>query len=384
MLLLEHDAKTLLSQYGLAIPSGIWVKTEDEIIDNRLPDGPWIVKAQAATGGRGKAGGIRPCEDPAQLESIVQELCSQHINGVPVQGCRIESKIDAAREYYLSLSLNPVTGLVDILASPTGGTEIESSVAKGKELHRAFARPASTDMITAGTSLFHALNAENRTLSTFFKYLTAAFLGLEALLIEINPLFILPDQSCLLGDAKVVLDVNAFTRQPHLEQFLVDRAIDYPEAALKHKHGFDFIVTDPQGTVGLLTTGAGLSMMLCDELRNRGLSPYNFCDIRTGGLRDDPQRLIDVLTWISEGRNTKVILINVFGGITDLGVFARLLIQAMDRLPQPHLPVIARLIGPNQDEANTLLRASSLQISLHRDLSPALDDTRTQVGRTLP
>ena len=384
MLLLEHDAKILLGRYGLAIPSGIWVKTEDEIINNRLPDGPWIVKAQAATGGRGKAGGIRPCEDRAQLETIVQALCSQLINGMPVQGCRIESKIDTAREYYVSLSLNPVTGLVDILASPAGGIEIESSVAEGKELHRASARPDPADIITAGTLLFDAFNADKRKLSRFLECLTDAFLGLEALLVEINPLFILADQSCLLGDAKVVLDSNAFTRQPHLEQFLVDRAIDYPEAALKHKHGFDFIVTDPQGTVGLLTTGAGLSMMLCDELRDRSLSPYNFCDIRTGGLREDPQRLIDVLTWISEGRNTKVILINVFGGITDLGVFARLLIQAMDRLPQPHLPVIARLIGPNQKEARALLQASSLQISLHRDLSPALDDTRTWVGRSLP
>ena len=384
MLLLEHDAKTLLGRYGLPIPPGIWVKAGDEVTDNRLPDGPWIVKAQAATGGRGKAGGIRPCEDRAQLESIVQELCSQLINGVPVQGCRIESKVNATRECYLSLSLNPITGLADILVSPAGGVEIESSVSKGNELHRASTRPDPADIVTAGIPLFNALNADNRTLATILERLTDAFLGLEALLVEINPLFILPDQSCLLGDAKVVLDANAFTRQPHLERFLVDRAIDYPEAVLKHKHGFDFVVTDPQGTVGLLTTGAGLSMMLCDELHDRGLSPYNFCDIRTGGLRDDPQRLIDVLTWISDGINTKVILINVFGGITDLGVFARLLIQAMDRLSRPHLPVIARLIGPNQEEASALLRASSLQISLHRDLSPALDDTRTRVGRTLP
>ena len=384
MLLLEHDAKTLLGRYGLPIPPGIWVKAGDEVTDNRLPDGPWIVKAQAATGGRGKAGGIRPCEDRAQLKSIVQELCSQLINGVPVQGCRIESKVNATRECYLSLSLNPITGLADILVSPAGGVEIESSVSKGNELHRASARPDPADIVTAGIPLFNALNADNRTLATILERLTDAFLGLEALLVEINPLFILPDQSCLLGDAKVVLDANAFTRQPHLERFLVDRAIDYPEAVLKHKHGFDFVVTDPQGTVGLLTTGAGLSMMLCDELHDRGLSPYNFCDIRTGGLRDDPQRLIDVLTWISDGINTKVILINVFGGITDLGVFARLLIQAMDRLPRPHLPVIARLIGPNQEEASALLRASSLQISLHRDLLPALDDIRTRVGRTLP
>ena len=129
MLLLEHDAKTLLGRYGLPIPPGIWVKAGDEVTDNRLPDGPWIVKAQAATGGRGKAGGIRPCEDRAQLESIVQELCSQLINGVPVQGCRIESKVNATRECYLSLSLNPITGLADILVSPAGGVEIESSFA---------------------------------------------------------------------------------------------------------------------------------------------------------------------------------------------------------------------------------------------------------------
>ncbi len=165
MLLLEHDGKTLLGRYGLATPPGIWVKAEDEVTSNGLPDGPWIVKAQAATGGRGKAGGIRPCEDPAQLESIVQELCSQLINGVPVQGCRIESKVDAARECYLSLSLNPITGLVDILVSPAGGVEIESSVSKGKTLHRASAIPDPADIVTAGAPLFNALNADNRTLA---------------------------------------------------------------------------------------------------------------------------------------------------------------------------------------------------------------------------
>ena len=53
MLLLEHDGKTLLGRYGLATPPGIWVKAEAEVTSNGLPDGPWIVKAQGATGGRG-------------------------------------------------------------------------------------------------------------------------------------------------------------------------------------------------------------------------------------------------------------------------------------------------------------------------------------------
>ena len=225
MLLLEHDAKTLLGRYGLAIPPGILVKAGDRVTDNRLPDGPWIVKAQAATGGRGKAGGIRTCEDRAQLESTVQELCSRLINGVPVQGCRIESKICTTRECYLSLSLNPITGLVDILVSPAGGVEIESSVSKGGALRRASALPDSIAIVTAGTPLLNALEADKQTLATVLERLADAFLELEALLVEINPLFILPDQSCLLGDAKVILDANAFTRQPHLERFLVDLSL---------------------------------------------------------------------------------------------------------------------------------------------------------------
>ncbi|HAD36561.1 MAG TPA: hypothetical protein DCF72_06440 [Gammaproteobacteria bacterium] len=122
-------------------------------------------------------------------------------------------------------------------------------------------------------------------------------------------------------------------------------------------------------------------MMLCDELRARGLAPYNFCDVRTGGLRDDPQRLVDVLSWLCQGPCTKVILINIFGGITDLGVFARLLVQAMDQVTEQNLPMIARLIGPNQAMATDILTASSLEISVHQNLSPALDEVGALVSR---
>src|SRR6185436_6299764 len=113
------------------------------------------------------------------------------------------------------------------------------------------------------------------------------FFESEALLVEINPLFVRADGTWTAGDAKVVTDDNARERQPRLRTLVERRAATYPEVALKLAHGFDYVVVDPDGEIGLLTTGAGLSMMLIDELRAAGLRPYNFLDIRTGGLRGE-------------------------------------------------------------------------------------------------
>ena len=101
--------------------------------------------------------------------------------------------------------------------------------------------------------------------------LAQAFLDLECLLVEVNPLFVQSGGRWVAGDAKVITDDNALPRQRTLEALVQSRAAAYPEIALKHEHGFDYVVVDPGGEIGLLTTGAGLSMMLIDEMRETGL-----------------------------------------------------------------------------------------------------------------
>src|SRR5262249_7664486 len=122
--------------------------------------------------------------------------------------------------------------------------------------------------------------------------LAHAFMTSEAMLIEINPLFIKADGTWVAGDAKFVTDDGALERQDATRAMLNARNAAYPEAALKLDHGCDYVVVDPAGELGLLTTGAGLSMMLIDELRAMGLKPYNFLDVRTGGLRGETTRLV--------------------------------------------------------------------------------------------
>ena len=101
----------------------------------------------------------------------------------------------------------------------------------------------------------------------------------------------------------------------------------------------------------MITTGAGLSMQLIDELKSQGRRPLNFCDIRSGQFRGDPARLIAVMRWIASRPTVRVVLVNIFAGITDLAEFARLLVQAAEAVPELRVPIVARLIGRRLDDA---------------------------------
>jgi succinyl-CoA synthetase beta subunit len=203
--------------------------------------------------------------------------------------------------------------------------------------------------------------------------LIAEFFQFEATLLEVNPLFIRENGAWVLGDLKLVIDENALVRQPRLRDLIRRHAAAYPEAVLKLDHGFDFVVVDPDGEIGLVTTGAGLSMQIIDELAERGHPAFNFCDIRTGELRGDPARLIHVFRWIAAGRKVRSVLINFFAGITHLGEVARLLVAALKAVPELRVPVTARLIGNGYDEAIAVFAAAGTPLRVEPDLDRAME-----------
>src|SRR4029079_10629877 len=130
---------------------------------------------------------------------------------------------------------------------------------------------------------------------------------------------------CVAGDAKVVVDLGAVERQPRIAALIEQRPQTYADANRKLVEGFDYVELDPDGEIGLVTTGAGLSMMLIDELTAHGMKPLNFCDIRTGQMRGSPSRVMRVLEWITARPSLRAVLVSVFAGITDLGEFGKLL-----------------------------------------------------------
>ncbi len=379
MYLLEHDAKELLAQHAIPVPEGLLLAPGEALDTARLPRGPWVVKGQIATGGRGKAGLIRKAATVAQIGQLASAMLGTTVHGKRVDSVRIEQQISDVEEAYIGLLIDAAAGGVRVIVSAQGGTEIETL---RPDAIRAATAPPQCDAILGCVERFTRGMAVHKAaaLRSAAARLTSVFLEREAVLIEINPLFVKTDGAWIAGDAKIMTDDNALERQPALRELLRERACAYPEAALKLDHGFDYVVVDPQGEIGLLTTGAGLSMMLIDELRAAGLKPFNFLDIRTGGLRGEATRLIKVLQWIGEAPRVRVVLINIFAGITDLGEFSSLLVAAIRQAPALKVPVVARLVGNGLPAARSVLAAAG--ISLHTDLDAALAEVRDHLRTT--
>ena len=377
MYLLEHDAKDLLAAHGIPVPEGRLLDAHTDLNALSLPPGPWMVKGQVAAGGRGKAGIIAKAATHDQVAEIARFMFGTLVKGKSVESVRVEQQVSGADEIYLGILIDAAAGRVTILVSEKGGVDIESLP---REAIRSTTVPAERDaMYDAIDGLVGGLAPSKATaLWDAATRLTSLFLEREAMLVEINPLFVRPDGTWVAGDAKIVTDDNALERQPALRELVQRRANTYPEVALKLEHGFDYVVVDPEGEIGLLTTGAGLSMMLIDELRAAGLKPYNFLDIRTGGLRGETTRLVKVLQWIGQAPRIRVVLINIFAGITELGEFSRLLVAAIRQAPALKVPVVARLVGNGLPAAQAVLADAG--IALHTDLDAALRDVHAHLA----
>lgn len=313
---------------------------------------PWVLKAQVPVGGRGKAGGIVVLSDPADLTTTARHLSTLRIKGFPVSEIRIEEAVTDAREIYLGLVLDAASAQVTLLASATGGVEIEGET----RILRRSARPDLDAMVAALDDLAATLPPDIApAIRAAGRIAVPAFLDLDATLLELNPIFLRTDGSWVAGDVRLDLDENALPRQPGFAALLDARPRAYAEAVFKRDHGFDLVIVDPDGEIGLVTTGAGLSMQLIDEMSRKGLRPYNFCDIRSGMMRGSPDRLIATLRQICTAPRLRCVLVNIFAGITDLGEFAELLLRARDAVPELQVPIVVRLVGNGQARAEAIL-----------------------------
>jgi len=376
MYLLEHDAKLLLAAHGIPVPPGCVIT--DTARMPPLPPGPWVVKGQVTAGGRGKAGLVQKAATPAEVRSQTTSMLGRQLKGRTVREVRVEQQVSGASEAYIGIMLDSTVAGVRIIMTAQGGMDVESLPKDA--LHVTTAAPDVESMTAAVEKLSAEIDGPaGSALRQAGRAMAQAFAAEEALLVEINPLFVHADGSWTAGDGKFVTDDSALPRQPAQRALLDRKSSPYVETALKDAHGCDYVVVDPEGEIALLTTGAGLSMMLIDEMRASGLKPYNFLDIRTGGLRGEIKRVVNVLHWMHEGRRVKVLLINIFAGITELGEFSRLLVSALQAVPDFKIPVVARLVGNGMETARSVLADAG--IPLHDDLDTALAEVRRHLEK---
>ncbi|MGE3144133.1 MAG: ATP-grasp domain-containing protein [Pseudorhodoplanes sp.] len=370
MLLLEAHGKQLLRDAGIAVPDSELVRDPAQIGLPGFP-GPYMVKAQVPVGGRGKAGGIVKVDDASRLPAAVAQVLATPIKGYRSKAVLVESAVGGA-EHYLALMVDAGIGKLRLLHSPRGGIEIEGNFAETPGALSLAVPPTPAGSADALARLGDRLSGGDReAVVAVASRLFDCFLRNGLMLAEINPLFV-DGGAGRAGDAKIVVDMNAVPERPALLRIFEDNRDLYPDAWRKLSEGFDYVEIDRAGQIGLVTTGAGLSMMLIDELVAAGGRPINFCDMRTGQMRGKPDRLLRIFDWLQEAGHLRVVLVNVFAGITDLGEFAELLLEARRQRPGLRVPFVARLVGNGAERARKLIGEAACGIELEPDLERAI------------
>lgn len=348
MNLLESEGKRLFAEHDIPVPDGK-VLDKDSPLDNIVY--PAVMKAQVPTGGRGKAGGIRIVGTREEAERAVRDIFGMSIKGYRVEQVLVERKIEGRMELYLSIAIDRSKKRPIVMASRMGGIEIES--VPNDEIERRWVDPWVGLQPYLARDLSFALGLDSPTASQFQSLLLSLwrlFQGMDAELVEINPLVVTEEGGLVAVDAKVVIDDDALFRHETLRRAVGDAT---PLERKARDKGIAFVQLD--GDIGIIANGAGLTMATLDFLTRHGGKGGVFLDL---GGTDDPEKVKDALLLMSEAK-PRVILINIFGGITKCDTVAKGLLQALSR-GQIETPIVSRIKGVNEKEAFQMLKNTKI------------------------
>jgi succinyl-CoA synthetase beta subunit len=206
-----------------------------------------------------------------------------------------------------------------------------------------------------------------------------AFVNLDAMLVEVNPLIVTSDREVVALDAKVSVDDNALGRQPEVAE-LRDESAEDPQEQMAKERGITYVKLG--GDIGILGNGAGLVMSTLDVVAQAGGEPANFLDVGGGAKAEG---IVEALEVLLSDKNVKAVLFNIFGGITRGDEVANGILQALDRI-EVNVPIVVRLDGTNDVEgrkiladadapqlhpAKTMLEAADMVVALAREGAPA-------------
>jgi succinyl-CoA synthetase beta subunit len=362
--LFEYQGKELLRKFEVPVPEGRVASTPDEAMEAAQGlGGKVVVKAQVQVGGRGKAGGIKLADTPEGARDVASQILGMDIKGHTVKRVLVERAGDIRDEYYFSILLDRSERNFLGMMSAKGGVDIEEVAETDPD---AIARVHIDPLL--GISDFHArslvfganINPEARKEAiAIIPKLYNAFVGLDASLVEVNPLILTGEGRVVALDAKVSLDDSAEYRHPQFAELKAAHEVPEQERLAKEK-GLNFIKLD--GDVGIIGNGAGLVMSTLDVVKAAGGEPANFLDVGGGA---GAELLSNALEVIMSDKGVKSVLVNIFGGITRCDLVAEGIIDAFGRL-DVRVPVVVRLDGTNAEQGRKML-----QDAPHDKLVPA-------------
>jgi len=382
--LLEYQAKGLLQEYDVTVQKFRVASNADEAIKipQDFPCKEYVIKAQVLAGGRGKGhfdngfkGGVHLTKEANQVPELVNSMIGHRLitkqtppDGIPVSKVMVAEAIDIVRETYFCILMDREYNGPVIVASPDGGVDIEEVAEKTPERIKKVPvdiKVGLTDAMADEISEFLGFEGDlKEQCSQQVKRLYEMFLKVDCLQLEVNPLAETPEGLIYTADAKLGFDDNAQFRQKAIFD-MEDTTESDPREVEAASFNLNYVQMD--GNIGCLVNGAGLAMATMDIIKYYGGDPANFLDVG-GNVQEGQVR--EAFRIISEDKQVKAILVNVFGGIVNCATIANGIVNAC-RSINLELPLVVRLEGTNVDNAKQILKDSGLPIQSAIDLDDA-------------
>jgi succinyl-CoA synthetase beta subunit len=374
----EYQGKQLLRAYHVPTPEGIVIEQADQAtqaaqkLNSITGTDKWAVKAQIHAGGRGKGGGVKIAKSLDEVQQHASAILGMQLvtpqtgpQGKLVRKILIEQNIfypgeSEIQEFYMSIMLDRAEKKNVIIYSPRGGMDIEAVAEETPEfIFKEYIDPAvGIQSFQCRRIAFNlGLSGEAwKNMLRFAESLYKAYIGIDASLLEINPVMKTSDNKIVAADCKVAVDENALYRHADILG-MRDIHEENPTEVRAKEHGLNYVKLD--GNVGCMVNGAGLAMATMDIIKLSGGDPANFLDV--GGTAD-AKRVENAFRIILEDPNVKAILVNIFGGIVRCDRVANGIVDAYQNIGDIKVPIIVRLQGTNAEEAKEIIDRSGLKV----------------------
>ncbi len=379
----EYQASQILESYGVNTLPGKVAETPEqaETIAQELNCPTYVIKAQIHAGGRGKGGGVKLANTPAEVKQHADAILGMQLvtpqtgpEGKRVRKVLIAEAAEIKKEFYLAILLDRETSRLTLIGSEEGGVNIEEIAAQTPEkiittqIHPAFgltefqAREFAYKLITDTNYRSVIPNATKLILSLY-----NAFTECDCSLVEINPLAIVKsdDELDIVAlDSKVNLDDNSLWRHPDITE-MRDPHEEDPSELEASESGLSYIRLD--GDIGCMVNGAGLAMATMDIIKQNGGEPANFLDVGGGA---SVEAVAHAFRLILADENVKAVLVNIFGGIMKCDTIANGIVEAAKQV-ELNVPLVVRLEGTNVELGKQIIAESDLNVQQAEGLSEA-------------
>ncbi|NQU30180.1 MAG: ADP-forming succinate--CoA ligase subunit beta [Anaerolineae bacterium] len=354
----EYQSKRIFAKYGVPIPNGNVAITPKDARDIAKDlGGRVIIKSQVLVGGRGKAGGVKLANSPEEAEKYAAAILGMDIKGLTVRKVLIDEASNIKSEIYLGITNDRARRMPVMMVSAEGGVEIDEVARKTPEkIIKAHIHPLlglQGYQIRDIAASIELPRKHWKEFGVIASGLWQAYNESDATLAEINPLVITDEDTLLAVDGKMLIDDSAIFRHPDIAE-MRDIDVEAEAETIAREHDLSYIKLD--GEIGCMVNGAGLAMTTMDIVKLFGGSPANFLDIGGGA---DAEKVGAAFRIILSDPNVKVVLINIFGGITRCDEVAKGVLEAIDEV-KPDVPMVVRLVGTNAEEGRKMIAEADM------------------------